>query len=68
MTDAGKCVYCSAPINPERDYQGEKGWIKRRTQGGTNAVRGMRLVDAWACSTCVDKVAKGISPRQDSLL
>lgn len=55
-------------IDPDRDYRRVIGWEKRRDQGGTNALRGREPLGEWACIFCVEKLAKGLTPGQHSLL
>lgn len=65
---AGTCTFCGKAIDANSDYQKVVGWEKKRSGGGTNAVRGRENVDEWACRWCVDKLAKGIDPGQQGLL
>lgn len=63
-----RCEFCNGEISVNRDYQKVVGYERKRHQGGTNALRLRMPVDGkWACTTCVDKEARGIAARQDGL-
>lgn len=66
MTGA-ECKFCSAPIIEARDYQRVTGWEKKRKGGGLHGLRGRTETGEWACSGCVEKLARGISPDQGGL-
>lgn len=69
MAAKAHCHFCKSEINPDADYRQVKGWVRRRAQGGANAIRGREPVpDVWACRWCVDKIADGVSPAQGGLL
>lgn len=57
------CVICGAPIeNPTvtSAYRRVSGWVRRREDGGVNAIRLRRELDEWAHVTCVDRAAAGL--------
>ena len=59
------CEFCGTPIrNPNTSYRKVTGWERKRTDGGTNALRCREPHDEWACTVCVDKEAKGIGVGQ----
>lgn len=66
---AGTCSFCGEAVNPNRDYRRVTGWEKRRSEGGTNALR-LREPheDEWACASCVDRGASGVAPTQAAML
>lgn len=65
---AGKCRWCNEPVDPERAWRRESGYVKPRAIGGTNALalREQHLEDV-ACDRCVDRMKRGVSPGQESL-
>lgn len=67
MTSAA-CVHCGGPIDENRDYQQVTGWEKRRSQGGTNAIKLREPQGVWACCVCIDGQATGIIRGQTSLI
>lgn len=68
MPDAGQCIHCSDPIDPDQDFRKVIGWERRRGAGGTNAIKLRQPQDEWACRYCIAKLVKGISPTQGSML
>jgi hypothetical protein len=66
----GTCVYCGGSIDAEHDYHAIVGWEKRRSGGGTNAIalRETAKPDRWACEDCINKLKRGVTPEQGSLL
>lgn len=65
---AGKCVFCGREVNPDVDYREVTGFERYRKAGGTNAIRLRKPGERWACTPCVDRMAKGIAYSQQSLL
>ncbi len=62
------CVMCGAEILSERTaFRKVIGYERHRDQGGTNAVRLRQVTDEWACPSCVDKEAMGVSAHQQAL-
>ena len=62
------CAVCGKPIESLRlAHQRESGWVRHRTQGGTNALRCRVQHDEWAHNTCVDRLAAGHA-NQESFL
>jgi hypothetical protein len=68
LSEAGKCIYCRAEINPDVDYRKVEGFEQRRTQGGTNAIRLRKSLDVWACAHCVGRASKGVAPTQQAMI
>jgi hypothetical protein len=62
------CVFCGGAIDEDRDYQKEEGWVRRRHEGGTNALRLRRVRDEWACWVCVDRQSRGVHHAQEALV
>jgi hypothetical protein len=62
-----KCTFCGGRISVTRDYQRVEGYERRRNQGGTNALRLRQPKGEWACTSCVDKEARGIAATQGGL-
>lgn len=64
-----KCIDCGCEIDPKRDYRKVSGWERgQRTGGGTNAIALREPTDEWRCRWCVEKLGRGISPEQGSLI
>lgn len=66
---AGHCRHCGEPVDPERAWRRESGYVKPRAQGGTNAlaIREEHL-DDLACDQCISRLKRGVSPAQESLI
>jgi hypothetical protein len=65
---AGHCVYCGAEIDAASDYRKIVGWERSRSAGGTNAVALREPTDEWACRWCIERLKRGITAEQGSLL
>lgn len=65
---AGRCIHCQGPIDEDQDYRKVIGWERRRSAGGTNAIKLREPLDDWACRWCVEKQVKGLAPSQGALL
>jgi hypothetical protein len=63
-----RCAFCGGPIVAEHDYRQVVGWERRRSAGGTNAIRLRANTDQWACFRCVDKQAAGVAVEQTELI
>jgi hypothetical protein len=64
------CEICKRAINEAIDYRTVTGWerISRGGAGGTHAIRAPdRTAERFACMFCVDKLANGVSPQQETL-
>jgi hypothetical protein len=63
------CEICDQPIDTQRDYRLVTGWERiTRSAGGTNAIRVPdRTAQRFACMFCIDKLANGVSPHQQTL-
>lgn len=63
------CLFCSREIaSVQQAYRRVVGWEKPRRGGGTNALAVRQPTDVFACSICIDKLRRGIDPKQASLL
>jgi hypothetical protein len=62
------CTFCDAEIDASRDYRRVHGWEKYRVQGGTNALACREQEDKWACRTCIERMGRGISLDQGTLI
>lgn len=64
-----KCVYCGEDVDPDglNTYQRTQGWVKRRAQGGPNAIKLRETIQEWACWECIDKRVRGVEG-QSSLM
>jgi hypothetical protein len=65
-----RCEMCKRLINEAIDYRTVTGWerISRGGAGGTHAIRAPdRSAERFACMFCVDKLANGVSPNQETL-
>jgi hypothetical protein len=66
-----RCTFCGEhPIDPEQDYQHIQAWrAKRHGNNSPNYVRAYEQHDdgKWACRWCIDKLANGVSPHQQTL-
>jgi hypothetical protein len=63
------CAFCGNDgIDPEQDYQRIRAWRAKRH--GTNSPNYVRLIEPqegeWACRWCIDKLANGVSPHQQT--
>lgn len=59
------CPLCERVIEPgERFMQEESGWVKPRTQGGTNALILRHLTGRFAHYSCVEVKNLGVDPNQ----
>ena len=65
-----KCETCGHDIDQENAYRFITGWVRKRGQGGTNAVAQMVPVQParWKCMFCVDREKQGLAPTQGSLM
>jgi hypothetical protein len=70
MADA-YCVFCHDPIDATRDFRKVEGW-ERKAQAASRRsgsdIKARRQLDLWACRWCVQKVARGLSHAQGSLI
>jgi hypothetical protein len=65
---AAHCTFCGVALpSLQLAWRKVEGFTQPRKQGGTNALRLRRELDVYACTTCVDKAARGIDPQQGSL-
>ncbi len=64
----GKCTFCDGPVSADRDYRKVVGWERNRAAGGTNAIAAREPQDEWACTTCIEKLKRGVTIEQQSLL
>lgn len=62
MTVNVLCMYCLREIEPSRAYRRVIGWERRREGGGTNALRGRRPTNDFACTRCIDRIVLGLPP------
>jgi len=67
---AASCMFCGAEIpSPRYAYRElSSGFVKVRAQGGDNQVRLRKFSGKLACTRCVDRMARGTAPTQESLL
>ena len=68
-----QCVFCAAPVTDEQDFYRVIGWEHKATsasrKSGSDIVLRERVEPAeWACRWCIDKLKRGVSIGQDSLL
>ena len=69
------CFYCGETVDTSVNSCWQRGtaWFKRQAQtgshnrAGTNAARGVKWIDEYACRECMDKMAKGIPSGQMGL-
>lgn len=62
------CALCKEEIKPGEEFrQWASGWIAKRSQGGTNALKHMVLHEEFAHPVCVDYTKKH-NIGQDSLI
>lgn len=65
---AGVCTFCGNEVSANDDYRKVEGWERRRAAGGANTITLREPKDEWACKSCIDKLNRGISLDQGSLL
>lgn len=66
--DPHACVFCGGAINHVSDYRRVEGFERHRSEGGTNALALRKATEEWACSACVDRAKRGVSPTQQALV
>lgn len=67
------CVHCAAEINPQTDYRRVLAWERKAQsasrRGGSDIVlREPTGVDLWSCMFCIERLKRGVSVEQESLL
>jgi hypothetical protein len=64
------CENCPRLVDTrvETVYQRASGWVKKRQQGGSNALALPELETRFMCTGCMDRAKRGIDPDQRSLL
>lgn len=63
------CKFCAEPVDRKTGFRRVSGWERiERQGGGTNAVALRETTEEFACKFCLDKLARGISAEQGSLL
>lgn len=64
-----RCEHCDCDINPDTDYQRVIGYERKRGAGGTNHITLREPVPGqWSCRWCIEKLRRGMSAQQQSLL
>ena len=60
------CYYCGVAINSDSIgvYQLVRGWERRRSGGGTNALRLAERAQRWACHACIEAQVKGYADNE----
>lgn len=55
------CQFCKREVSPNAatTYRKVTGWVARRTQGGSNAIRLRQEHDEFACGQCIDLAKRG---------
>lgn len=64
--NVASCYYCHENMDT-RDYgifQFVSGWVENRVRGGANAIAIPQRAHRFACSTCIDRLRKGIPTGQ----
>lgn len=51
-----RCLFCGEVLDADAAgvYQYVRGWERRRTGGGTNAIRLPTRENKWACHACIE--------------
>ena len=49
------CHLCDKPVRTDRDLHEVTGWVRYRTQGGTNAVTHETQTGLWAHKACLEE-------------
>lgn len=62
-----RCFYCNTEVPDSLLWWEVKGWVKKREQGGTNALVAEHRTGVKACVVCVTKLKDGVSPNQLTL-
>lgn len=63
------CKFCSAPVDRKSGFRKVSGWERiERQGGGTNAVALREPTEEFSCRGCIERLGRGISPEQGSLL
>jgi len=64
------CTFCGQEVDPggRGVYRRVRGWERKRDQGGANVIHLREELDEFACSSCVDRLKRGIPARQGALL
>lgn len=63
------CKFCGDPVDKKSGFRRVSGWERiERPGGGTNAIAQREPTEEFSCRACLDKLARGISPEQGSLL
>lgn len=65
------CHYCSGSVNAQLDYRRVRGWEHKapNRRGASDIVlREPFPQEIWACRGCVERLKRGVSLDQESLL
>lgn len=64
------CRYCKRAVDPDAPdiHQRVRGWIRKREQGGANAIVGREVAEIYACRKCIGDLKAGRTPGQVSML
>ena len=67
------CQYCGGAIDTGEDYRRVLAWERKskganRRSGSDIVLREPTKVDLWCCRWCADKLKRGVSLEQGSLL
>jgi hypothetical protein len=69
LKNRAPCYFCGDVVDTRKPghYELEQGWVKKRSQGGGNALALPVSLGLYACSFCMEKQQHGLNASQGVL-